>query len=51
MEERNSGRKGTCILEGYKAGDIATVPLRIQVADYVTAEPTQETVEMEISEE
>lgn len=41
----------TVDLDGYKAGDIATVPLRIEVADYVTAEPAQETVEMEISEE
>lgn len=38
-------------LEGYKAGDIAVVPVQIKVGDYVTAEPAQETVEIEITEE
>ncbi len=38
-------------LEGYKAGDTAVVPLQVKVADYVTAEPTQETVEIAITEE
>ncbi len=41
----------TVDLEGYKAGDTAVVPLQVNVADYVTAEPAQETVEIEISEE
>lgn len=41
----------TVDLEGYKAGDVAVVPLQVMVADYVTAVPTQETVEIEISEE
>ncbi len=41
----------TVDLDGYKAGDIAVVPLQVKVADYVTAVPTQETVEIEISEE
>lgn len=41
----------TVDLDGYKAGDIAVVPLKVNVADYVTATPTQETVEIEISEE
>ncbi len=38
-------------LDGYKAGDTAVVPLQVKVADYVTAEPNQETVEIEITEE
>lgn len=38
-------------LDGYKAGDIAVVPIQVNVADYVTAVPTQETVEIEIEEE
>lgn len=41
----------TVDLTGYKAGDIAVVPLQVNVADYVTAVPTQDTVEIEISEE
>lgn len=38
-------------LDGYKAGDIAVVPLQVKVADYVTAVPTQDTVEIEIAKE
>lgn len=41
----------TVDLEGYKAGDTAVVPLKVNVADYVTATPTKETVEIKISEE
>ncbi len=41
----------TVDLDGYKAGDIATIPLQVQVADYVTAEPVKQSVEIEISEE
>ncbi len=38
-------------LEGYKAGDVATVPLQVDIADYVSATPTKETVEIEITKE
>ncbi len=38
-------------LEGYKAGDVAIVPVKVEVADYVTVQPEKETVEIEISEE
>lgn len=41
----------TVDLSGYKAGDVAVVPLQVKVADYVTAVPTQDTVEIKISEE
>lgn len=41
----------TIDLKGYKAGDTAVVPLKIEVADYVTAEPVKETVEVVISKE
>lgn len=41
----------TVDLDGYKAGDTAVVPLQVEVADYVTAEPAQDTVEIDITEE
>lgn len=41
----------TIDLDGYKAGDTAVVPVKVEVADYVSAVPTQETVEIEISKE
>lgn len=38
-------------LDGYKSGDTATVPLQVDVADYVTAEPAKEKIEIEIIKE
>lgn len=41
----------TVDLDGYKAGDTVTVPLQVKAADYVTAVPVKDTVEIEINEE
>lgn len=41
----------TVDLDGYKAGDTVTIPLQVKAADYVTAVPVKDTVEIEIKEE